>query len=84
MSETRTVEFNGKMVKVEIFTHTCKVCEKSYEDTLDEQFWCSDCDNEYAEWLDEMGYVVGEFDAYDHPNFVAEPHKGTKWEKMES
>lgn len=67
-----------------IFTHTCKVCEKDYKDSIEEQFWCSDCDNEYAEWVEQKGYVVGEFDDRSHPNYVIEPRKGTKWEKMES
>jgi protein-arginine kinase activator protein McsA len=81
---TVTTEFNGKMVTVTLHEHTCKVCGETYEDTLDEQFWCTDCDNEFAEWLDEMGYVVGEFDTYDHPNFKPDALKGTKWERMNS
>lgn len=64
------------------FQHTCKVCNKPYEDNIDWQFICTDCENEYAEWLDEMGYVVGEFDDRTHPKYVPDCHKGTKWEHM--
>ena len=67
---------------VPLHTHTCKVCQKSYQDTIDEAFWCTDCDNEFAEWLDEMGYKVGEFDDRDHPNYKPDALKGTKWERM--
>jgi hypothetical protein len=66
----------------EIHQHTCKVCKKPYEDLIDEAFWCTDCDNEYADWLDEMGLVVGEFDDRMHPNFQPDVHIGTKWEHM--
>lgn len=57
----------------------CRVCGTECGDLI-----CADCDNEYAEWLDEMGFVVGEFDAYDHPNFVPDPRKGTKWAVLDN
>lgn len=61
---------------------TCKVCKEGFMDTWEDCFICTDCDNEYAEWLDEKGLVVGEFDAYDHPNYQPDVHKGTKWEML--
>ena len=61
------------------FEFTCRVCNEGYEDSIDMEFMCVDCENEYAEWLDEKGFIVGEFDAYDHPDFVPDPHAGTKW-----
>lgn len=73
---------DGQLVEGEMYTHECKVCKAQYEDTSDEPFICVDCEDEYAEWLEEMGYVVGEFDCYDHPNFKPDAHKGTKWEHM--
>lgn len=82
MSEKRTVQFNGKTMEVEVFTHTCKVCERTYEDTIDEAFWCADCDNEFAEFLDANGLIVGEFDDRSHPKFKPDALKGTKWERM--
>lgn len=66
------------------YEHKCKVCGEVYFDIIDMEHICTDCDNEYAEWLDEMGYVVGEFDRYDSPNFVPKPRKGTKWEALDS
>jgi transcription elongation factor Elf1 len=78
----RSVEFNGRIVEVEVFTHSCKVCGEKYEDSIDEQFWCVDCDNGFADWLDEQGLVVGEFDNRRHPKYQPDALKGTKWERM--
>lgn len=52
----------------------CRVCLEECGDMI-----CSKCDNEYAEWLETMGYVVGEFDDKNHPNYIEKPHAGTKW-----
>lgn len=60
----------------------CKVCGERFEDTVESAI-CIPCENEYAEWLDAKGYEVGEYDCYDHPNFVPDPHKGTKWERLD-
>lgn len=57
----------------------CKICKTGAPD-----FICHNCDNEYAEWLEEQGLVVGVFDDPRHPGYVAEPHKGTKWEALEN
>ena len=65
-----------------IFKHTCTVCNTPYEDTINMQYLCTDCENEYAEWIEEKGLVIGEFDCFDHPNFQPDVHKGTKWEHM--
>lgn len=56
----------------------CIVCKGVAIDTI-----CADCDNEYAEWLESKGYEVGEFDRYDSPQYVPDPHKGTKWEVLD-
>lgn len=69
-------------VAQKMWSHDCRVCGLPYEDTIEMAHICTDCDNEFAEWIDEMGYKVGEFDCYDHPNFVPDAFKGTKWEKL--
>jgi hypothetical protein len=63
-------------------TCTCDICHKEFKDTWDECFICTDCDNEYAEWLAEMGYVVGEFDDKSHPKYKPDALRGTKWEVL--
>ena len=79
----KITRFDRNGVGYEGYEHNCKVCNITYWDPIDMQFLCSDCENEYAEWLDEKGYEVGEFDRYDSPHFVPDPHAGTKWKKME-
>jgi hypothetical protein len=63
-------------------THLCKVCSKPYEDSVDEAFMCANCEDEYSIWLEDQGYVIGEFDDIRHPNYVPNPRAGTKWEVL--
>jgi len=70
------------MMEMKMYQHTCKTCGAPYEDSWEVRFICTDCENEYAEWIEEKGLVIGEFDCKSHPNFQPDVHKGTKWEHM--
>jgi hypothetical protein len=74
------VRFNSAGVGFQGYVHECLVCKEKYEDGIDFQFACTDCENEYAEWLEEKGLVVGEWDDKDHPKYQPDALKGTKWE----
>lgn len=58
----------------------CGWCGTRFEDTIEGLDMCVDCENEFAEFLDSKGLVVGEFDDRTHPNFQPDALKGTRWE----
>ena len=61
---------------------TCHYCKASFKDSIEGLDICTNCENEFAEYLDAKGLVVGEFDDRSHPNYQPEPFKGTKWERQ--
>jgi hypothetical protein len=58
----------------------CYYCEDG-SGNIEDLHICTDCDNEFAEFLEQRGLVVGEFDNRSHPNFQPDALKGTKWDK---
>jgi Zn finger protein HypA/HybF involved in hydrogenase expression len=78
MAEKTWVWKSGQLVEGEPYTHKCKVCGQDYRDTSEDPFLCVDCENEYADWIEENGFVIGVFDVKGAPDV----HKGTKWERM--
>lgn len=61
-------------------TCTCVYCKEEFVSPFKDFTICVDCDNEYAEYIDSKGWVVGEFDCFDHPDYVPDAFKGTKFD----
>lgn len=78
MNEKTMIWVDGKLVEGELYHHNCTVCGQKYRDSSEEPFLCGGCEEEYSEWIEENGFVIGEFDVKGAPDVW----KGTKWEKM--
>jgi hypothetical protein len=65
---------------IEMKRAKCPYCGETYEDIVEGIDICIECENEYAEFIDSKGWVVGEFDCFSHPDYVPDAFKGTKWD----